>query len=131
MQALSQDNKVVFFRTINGISSRVETTSEKMDEIITQEIMAREFIVSVIKEKFERWARETFICSKDRIYVGINDDDTLYYFTSGCSMVRRIDKCYNAGILHAAYTLANEYGICVTCVHENGATRYEFWIGSK
>lgn len=131
MQALREDNKLVFYRTIGGVSTKMETTRDEMDFLIDREIMAREFIVSIIKEKFEKWARETYICSKNKIYVGINEDDTLYYFTSECPMVRHVDKRFKGAILHTAYSLAREYGICAMCTHQNGMTSYEFWIGSK
>lgn len=131
MQALRNDENLVFYRTINGVSTRTEVTRDEMDSIINQEIMAREFLVRVIKEKFERWARDSYICSKNRIFAGANHDGTIYYFTSECTMERRVDSCYKSEILHVAYSLAREYGICATCIHQNGMVSYEFWIGSK
>ena len=131
MQALRKEENLVFYRTINGVSTRTEVTRDEMDSLINKEIMAREFLVKVIKEKFERWARDSYICSKNKIFAGANQDGTIYYFTSECPMVRRVDSCYKSEILHVAYSLAREYGICATCIHQNDMVSYEFWIGSK
>ena len=54
MQALRKEENLVFYRTINGVSTRTEVTRDEMDSLINKEIMAREFLVKVIKEKFER-----------------------------------------------------------------------------
>ena len=131
MQAVRNDENLVFYRTINGVSTRTEVTCDEMDSLIDQEIIAREFIVKVIKEKFERWARDSYICSKNRIFAGANQDGTIYYFTSECQIIRRVDSRYKSEILQMAYSLAREYGICATLHHQNGMASYEFWIGSK
>ena len=68
MQALRKEENLVFYRTINGVSTRTEVTRDEMDSLIDLEIMAREFLVKVIKEKFERWARDSYICSKNKIF---------------------------------------------------------------
>jgi hypothetical protein len=130
MQALKQENKVVFYKKVGGVSTKIETTNDEMDFLIDQEILAREF-VSKVKEMFEKWASETYICSKNKIYVGGRPDESLYYCTSDCSIARPIDRHYNVGILNTAYNLAREYGLCVTCVHRGGNAIYEFWIDSK
>lgn len=131
MQALKNENTLAFCRTIGGVANGAEISRRDMKCAFYQEILAREFVVSVVKEKLEEWARDTFICSKNKIYIGCNDDKTLYYFTSGNSIAVSIDIRYDASILHTAYNIAREYGLCVTCIYRNGTAIYEFWIDSK
>ena len=38
MQALRKEENLVFYRTINGVSTRTEVTRDEMDSLIVQEV---------------------------------------------------------------------------------------------